>query len=185
MRVFISKNVTQNSFSWLKLQIYISVINTFTKKNKWRRSKPILKPLLIAMNFLAFALKFLLVRITAYLRINIKHLRRISSPILLLGASIYWTKHFYSSLTYYFSVYQGIGWNTPSRVWFITSRCLDIRWKTPSPVWFTIYFLMFGYQMKHSFSYLIYYFSPVQKFYRDLAEINEISMRSLSSRRDL
>ena len=140
------------------------------------------------MNFLAFALKFLLVRITAYLKINIKHLTRISSPILLLGVSIYWTKHFYSSLTYYFSVYQGIGWNTPSRVWFITSRCLDIRWKTPSPVWFTIYFLMFGYQMKHSFSYLIYYFSPVQKFYRDLAEILTISARfvmSLRSRQDL
>ena len=69
------------------------------------------------------------------------------------------SKHFFSSLIEYFSVCQGIIWNTPSRVWFISSRCLDIRWKAPSPVWFIIYFLMFGYQVKHSFSYLIYYFS--------------------------
>ena len=45
MRGIISKTaVTKNSFSRLKLQIYISVINTFTKKNKFRRSKLILKP---------------------------------------------------------------------------------------------------------------------------------------------
>ena len=143
MRDFISKNVTQNSFSRLKLQIYISVINTFTKKNKWRRSKPILKPLLIAMNFLVFALKFLLVRITAYFRSNIKHLTRLDiqkppdpSPssrgvhlldetillvfnILLLSVSGYQMKHSFSCLIYYFSV--------------------------------------FGYQMEHSFSCLIYH----------------------------
>ena len=43
-------------------------------------------------------------------------------------------------------------WNTPSRVWYITSWSLDIRWNTPSLV-----LSVFRCQMKHSFSCLIYY----------------------------
>ena len=77
-----------------------------------------------------------------------------------------------------------IRWNTLSRVWYITTRCLDIsRWSTPSRVWhitsrclgyirwntflvliycfslFAYAFWVFRYQMKHSFSCVMYYFS--------------------------
>ena len=66
-----------------------------------------------------------------------------------------------------------IKWNTPSRVWFITSWYLDIKWNTLTRVWISIetllvfdisllsvrvsnktLLLVFGYQIKHSFSCL-------------------------------
>ena len=70
-----------------------------------------------------------------------------------------------------------LGWNTHSGVYsrnilgvwisdetlhlmyvcYINSRCLDIRWNTPS--WNFKFFSVFGYQIKHPFSCLLYYFS--------------------------
>ena len=66
-----------------------------------------------------------------------------------------------------------VKWNTPSRVSFITSWYLDIKWNTLTRVWITIetllvfdisllsvwlsnktLLLVFGYQIKHSFSCL-------------------------------
>ena len=39
----------------------------------------------------------------------------------------------FSCLIYHFSVFE-YRWNTPSRVWYITSQCWDIRWNTSSRV---------------------------------------------------
>ena len=74
-------------------------------------------------------------------------------------------EHSFSCFIYYFPCLD-IRWNTPSRVWYITSRCLEyIRWNTFLVfnillLAFWIYAIrVFRYQTKHSFLCLMYYFS--------------------------
>ena len=93
--------------------------------------------------------------------------------ILLLGVLNISDETLFSCLIYCFSLFGFMlfgflvsRWNTPSRVWYITSRCLAyIRWNT-----FLVFnilllaswiyaFRVFRYQTKHSFLCLMYYFS--------------------------